>query len=94
MKIKQELFYEHIILKKKGYIYIYRGCEVFENAHFLKLKDNDLNWAKANLILFRLNANFKPTQIIYNHLKELGKEEDLSNPIFSKLKGRYCNGKT
>lgn len=96
MKIRQESFYRHIILKEKGYIYIYGGCEVVKDAHFLKLKDNDINWAKANLILFRLNANLKPARTIYRRLKELDKpetEEFLLNPTFNKLKREYCDGK-
>lgn len=88
-KKKSKEFYKHILIKKKGYIYIYHGCEVVKDAHFLKLKDNDINWAKANLILFRLNANLQPAQIIYARLKELNKPDDeeyLQNPVFNKLK--------
>jgi len=78
----------HLLIKKGNNLIIYREGELITGKHSFKFKDTPFNDARANLLLLRLNHNKHPAQIIYNHLKEIGKIELLSHSIFDKLKGK------
>ncbi len=83
-------FTGHILIKERGYLYIYHEDNQIINGYTLKLKDYIINEAKAMLMLRRLNLNTHPAEVILNHFKMIkdSNDEIFNHPIFDKLKGR------
>ena len=81
-------FNGHLLIKRGGSLIIYRECEFTTGKHSFTFKDTPFNEARANILLFKLNNNKRPAQIIYNRLKEIKATDDpvLNHELFDQLK--------